>query len=155
MSDENQELKDWEWRNVPVEQRFALRYEIAENGCWNWTGAIHLGYGEIRWKGRLFRAHQIAYLLFKGDVPEGLEIDHLCENRRCVNPDHLEAVTHQVNIARGRLKTRQSHCNSGHPLSGENLGWHRTQGTRFCIACSRANAHRQYRKKREKECRHG
>lgn len=81
------------------------RYRIdGETGCWNWSGHIrHDGYpGFIRWKGIQKMAHVIFYIRYKGPIPDGLEIDHLCNNVRCVNPEHLEAKTHRANSRRGR-----------------------------------------------------
>jgi len=74
--------------------------------CWNWTGAkTPLGYG-VKWdsaKRRLTSSHRFAYQLLHGPVPDGLELDHLCRNRSCCNPNHLQAVTHHQNVIRGRV----------------------------------------------------
>lgn len=77
----------------------ATRWAVdAETGCWNWTGAMSPnGYGQSRGSG----AHREIYQRFKGPIPEGLTLDHLCRNRRCVNPEHLEAVTQSTNVRRG------------------------------------------------------
>lgn len=76
--------------------------EIADSGCWLWTGTMHEnGYGLVS-AGIPVRAHRAAYVLTKGAIPEGFVIDHLCENKRCFNPDHLEAVTQSVNLRRAR-----------------------------------------------------
>jgi hypothetical protein len=78
-------------------ERFWARVEKAEDGCWEWTrGHLPAGYGQL---GRCY-THRIAYELAHGPIPEGLEIDHLCRNRGCCNPDHLEAVTHHENTLR-------------------------------------------------------
>jgi hypothetical protein len=71
-----------------------------ENGCWNWTAALRNGYGVIGQKKSLLYAHRVSYELLVGLIPVGYQIDHLCRNRRCVNPAHLEAVTQQENIRR-------------------------------------------------------
>lgn len=122
-------------RAIAIEPRFHARYVVTDNGCWQWTAKLMShGYAEISWNGQRWTAHRVSYLLHKGDIPEGCEIDHLCGNRACVNPDHLEAVPHRVNSARGNLKRRKTHCKNGHPLSGENLLI--TAQGRWCRACN-------------------
>lgn len=71
--------------------------------CWLWLGSRYHRYGYFQAAGQRMAAHRYAYELVVGPVPSGLELDHLCGNRYCVNPAHLEAVTHQVNVARGGL----------------------------------------------------
>lgn len=98
-------------------ERFWSKVEKTE-GCWNWLGNITpIGYGGFFLDGKNRRAHRVAYELSIGPIPKGLVIDHLCRNRRCVNPDHLEAVTQGENRGRVPVKT---HCNYGHPLIGDN-----------------------------------
>jgi HNH endonuclease len=81
-----------------VQERFWEKVEQGE-GCWLWTGAIDRGYGQFVWNGRK-RAHRVAYELIIGPIPEGLELDHLCRNKSCVRPEHLEPVTKAENIRR-------------------------------------------------------
>lgn len=88
-------------------------------------------------------AHRLSYELHKGEIPEGLEIDHLCRNRWCVNPDHLEAVTRRENIMRGdgpkklgELNSKKTHCKHGHPFDKENTRY-RPTGGRSCRICNR------------------
>lgn len=116
----------------------------ARTGCWNWTGATSTdGYGNVKWFGTSYSTHRLAYQANVGDVPEGLELDHLCRNRRCCNPQHLEAVTHAVNIARGvgrfADRQKQTHCTHGHEFTPENTYIKRT-GTRECRTCKRLSA---------------
>ena len=100
--------------------------------CWPWRGAIRSdGYGRYRDS----NAHRAAYLLLRGPVPAGLVLDHLCRNRACVNPDHLEPVSDVVNIRRGERATKPR-CIRGHPFAGDNLVV-RPNGWRKCRECNR------------------
>jgi hypothetical protein len=106
-------------------------YEEQDRGydtpCWIWTAhrPTGVGYISIRREGRFVLAHRVAYEQYKGAIPDGLVLDHLCRVPACVNPDHLEAVTQRENALRGVGITaqlaRQTHCKRGHSLSGENL----------------------------------
>lgn len=90
-----------------LKERFEAKVERLPSGCWRWTGYItDRGYGGIvegGKNGRSLYAHRVAYALYVGPIPDGLQTDHLCRNRWCVNPDHLEAVTQQENILRGDM----------------------------------------------------
>ena len=92
--------------------------------CWNWLGEItNQGYGRLQFKNKRIKAHRFFYMLFKGKIPIGLELDHLCQNKKCVNPKHLEAVTHRENIIRAwkiRIKNTPN-CPKGHNYSKKNL----------------------------------
>lgn len=128
---------------VPMtpEERFWSNVEKSE-GCWVWQRVIlPSGYGQVKWKGRSRRAHRVAYELAVGPIPRGLQLDHLCRNRACVRPDHLEAVTARVNTLRGNTITaanaRKTHCIHGHAFTPENT--YRYQGKRACKACRTAN----------------
>src|ERR1017187_10429938 len=103
------------------------------SGCWAWTGYINArGYGQVRHQRRLRRGHRLAYILAKGPISDGFEIDHLCRQRDCVNPPHLEAVTHQENCRRyTRLIT---HCPQGHEYTPENTKIP-ADGYRDCRTC--------------------
>lgn len=91
----------------PADVRFWSRISIAESGCWEWTGAlIASGYGSIRVNDRGLVAHRFAWELLRGPIPDGLQVDHLCMNRKCCNPDHLEPVTQAENLRRARQHRR-------------------------------------------------
>ena len=142
--------KDWQsfWSKV-----------LAEGNCWNWVGyKDKKGYGKfsIYKTGTLrsslcFSAYRLSYQLFKGEIPEGLQIDHLCRNRGCVNPDHLEAVTCKENIHRGigvcaknKMKT---HCPKGHQYDSVNT-YYDKNGGRYCRECRVVTQQRYMNKKR-------
>lgn len=85
-----------------LKQKVQSNIAIDENGCWNWQRSLGTGgYGVSCLNSKRIYAHRLSYRAFKGEIPKGLCIDHLCRNRKCVNPDHLEAVTQKVNINRG------------------------------------------------------
>ena len=92
---------------LTLSERFEAKVERLESGCWKWMGALlDTGYGVLHEGGkvgRALRAHRVAYELYRGEIPEGLVLDHLCHNRWCVNPEHLEAVTNHVNVLRGNM----------------------------------------------------
>ena len=112
-----------------------------ETGCWKWVAGIFPnGYGQMSVSGSGVGAHRVSYEAHKGRIPPGLVLDHLCRNKRCVNPDHLEAVTNEINSRRGNLgleKRRQTHCARGHGFVGRNVII-RDNGTRKCRECHNA-----------------
>lgn len=117
-----------------------IGYLIGEGGCWEWVGAKNdKGYGQIRIAGKWRYAHRVMYERTKGAIPEGRRwvIDHLCRNKSCVNPDHLEAVVQQENIARGLKGRLCTHCPRGHEYTPENTYRFRGTGTKKCRECSR------------------
>lgn len=142
----------------PYESRYIVN---TTTGCWEWQRAITNGYGYMNIAGKTTMAHRFYYEMHRETIPDGLEIDHLCENRRCVNPDHLEVVTHQENQRRGGSvsgrNARKTHCPQGHSyLDPDNL-YVGTRGHRCCRTCmataSRSAGRLQYqqewRKKRK------
>jgi len=118
--------------------------------CWQWTaGVISTGYGMFhRSKTKGVLAHRYAYELLIGPIPDGLVIDHLCRNRRCVNPAHLEAVTMRVNTRRGlsvsTFNALKTDCPAGHPYSPENT-YISPKGSRICRACARERDRKPHR----------
>lgn len=109
--------------------------------CWNWERHISPeGYGRVYVNKRMMLVHRYTYTIDKGPIPEGLDIDHLCRNRACYNPNHLEAVTRSVNLSRsplmGRAQSAKTHCPHGHEYSEENTT-HRN-GRRHCRSCAKS-----------------
>lgn len=123
--------------------------------CWQWTGHLDDGYGHIRVNNKQGQAHRFSYEQFRGPIPDGMEIDHLCRNRACVNPAHLEAVTSVVNTLRGESfaarNARKTHCPSGHPYDDANTRIDK-RGSRVCRACIRRHSRNHYRQKKSRHC---
>jgi hypothetical protein len=129
-------------------ERFWEKVErVPWSGCWIWIGGCNgVGYG-LLWEGsfskKLKLAHRVSFEMHIGPIPAGLDLDHLCRVRCCVNPDHLEPVTRAVNINRGvvaqvhRARAELiTHCPKGHPYDEANC-YHHPNGTRNCRACGR------------------
>jgi hypothetical protein len=139
-----------------AEERFWAKVN-ADGVCWEWTsGKDAKGYGKFRAasKDNKVGAHDFAWENLVGPVPEGLELDHLCRNTACVNPDHLEPVTHSENMKRGalphirRAQARKiTHCPKGHQYSGENLIM--DNGARKCRKCKNDGWNRRYWEKKK------
>jgi len=122
--------------------RFWDKVQVVESGCWEWTGGGDgRGYGTCGHDGRMQKAHRVTYTALRSQIPEGLELDHLCRNRCCVNPGDLEAVTHQENLRRGHGSSHArgaEYCRqNAHRLTPENVYTSR-DGSRTCGACARA-----------------
>lgn len=108
------------------------------SGCWFWTGSLDAyGYGRFSLNGKYKKAHALSYELVIGPVPLGLELDHRCRTRHCVNPACLEPVTHAENIRRSEwspsVNARKTHCKWGHPFDEANTYW--WKGNRHCRMC--------------------
>lgn len=112
------------------------------SGCWLWAGAIRSkeGYGKITVNKIQTQAHRAAYEMAYGPIPDGMVIDHLCRNKMCVNPEHLEAVTSGENSRRFMLS--RTTCKHGHHWSFENTRYDK-RGRRCCRVCERARWHKR------------
>jgi hypothetical protein len=135
-------------RSITIEERLWLN--VNKNGpipeyrpdlgpCWLWKLSTDArDYGQMSVNGKMRKTHQLAYELVIGPVPPGLELDHLCRVRPCLNPLHLEAVPPLVNNLRGfgaaALNSRKTHCPKGHPYDEENTYWE-NGGKRHCRTC--------------------
>jgi hypothetical protein len=129
------------------EQRLNDKFTIGD-GCWEWIACRdRAGYGRLLVGKSAGLAHRYIYELMIGPVPEGLELDHLCRNTSCVNPAHLEPVSHQENCRRGRQTERKTHCPRGHPYSGDNL-YINPNGSQKCRECHRAVCRRSLNKRK-------
>lgn len=122
--------------------RFMRKIAIEPSGCWRWTDAPKdTGYGTISLRRRIVYAHRFSYESFVGPIPDGLVIDHLCRNRRCVNPAHLEPVTNRENIYIRSVgffaPYVRGECQRGHPLTTENVYVRPKGGARMCKPCQR------------------
>ncbi len=140
---------------VMTNEEFDLRWQVEPNtGCWLWLGHIDCGgYGRFSSS----RAHRVSYERFKGPIPDGYEIDHLCKQRCCCNPDHLEAVTPRENNLRSESPAakhaRKTHCPRGHAYDEANTMHHRKSPTvvaRVCRACARVFGPKRQRRYQER-----
>lgn len=136
----------------PAWLRFWEKVDLSGD-CWMWTASTyHNGYGQFTVLGKAFKAHRWAYQMLRGQVPDGMQLDHVCHtrstectndddcpHRRCVNPDHLEPVTARTNSRRGNglagRFARRSACKWGHPYDAANTRYHRRTGARICRRC--------------------
>jgi hypothetical protein len=141
---------------VTVEIRFWEKVDDSGD-CWEWLAARNPnGYGAFRVDGQMRRAHRVAYELIVGPIPPGLRLDHLCRNRGCVNPEHLEPVTQRENIIRGvgpamaaAHQQAKTHCPQGHPYSPENTYYYAPTNGRHCRECSRQRCRRRRAQRQE------
>jgi ribosome-binding protein aMBF1 (putative translation factor) len=125
---------------LPV--RFWNKVHKTADGCWLWTGRLRPdGYADLKYEGKMMLAHRLSWIDQHGPVPDGKELDHLCRQRHCVNPEHLEPVTRRENIMRGDLPKMHrdiTHCPAGHEYTPQNTRVDR-KGKRNCRTCSRGH----------------
>jgi hypothetical protein len=132
------------------EERFWSKVDRRGAGeCWEWLACRSDGYGQFYpYHSTAVLAHRYSYELLVGPIPDGLQLDHLCRNRACVNPAHLEPVTQRVNIlrgyGRGAIQARQTTCSQGHPFDKVTR-----QGRRGCAKCDTATNRKRYLANRE------
>lgn len=132
--------------------RFDIKIRKTE-ACWYWEGAKNdWGYGYWGINGELRPAHIVSYEIYVGKIEPRLELDHICRNVQCVNPFHLEPVTHQVNVqrameAKANSDRAKTHCIKGHPLSGGNLLLRANGKWRRCRICNNEHARAYWRRK--------
>lgn len=125
-----------------IENRFTIKYKVDTQGCWIWTGStLKSGYGLFTDENRkTVTAHRWAFRHFKGEIPTGAVIDHICRVKSCVNPRHLQATTQSHNIKRSLFAKRRSaatHCKNGHEYTAENTKYMPNRRGRVCRACLR------------------
>jgi len=126
-----------------------LTFVNKTDNCWTWIGTKDArGYGRFAIKFKKYMAHRISYELFKGEIPNKLVIDHLCNNKPCVNPSHLEAITHKANTLRAgspiAVNARKTHCVRGHPFNNQNTYPQVGKRGRGCIQCRFENYRKRY-----------
>lgn len=129
------------FRNV-VEPKLLAHRVVTAAGCWEWTGGRSCwGYGITNFKRKQVRVHRAAYLIWRGEIPAGLHLDHLCRNRSCFNPAHLEPVTPRENTMRGTgvtaRRASRSSCDRGHEYPSDVRRDKR--GGRVCNVCRAEN----------------
>ena len=152
-------------RHAPPLDRFWASISPEPNtGCWLWLGYLspgasknkNMGYGQFQVQNRRMPAHRFSYETFVGPVQEGLEIDHKCKLPCCVNPDHLEAVTHHENMRRSgamfkaaAVHKAKTHCPRGHAYAGDNV-FINSSGGRSCRECVRAQSRDSYHRRKRR-----
>lgn len=161
-------MKRWPELRLTDAEQASVRLRIVKHirhtpaGCWEWTGCLFAtGYGSIKQRGGRMLAHRVSFAALRGPIPENQTLDHLCRNKACVNPAHLEIVPLSVNVLRNEgpsaINKRKTHCDRGHPLETVNLVNRSGRTHRTCLECHRASsraAGRRWRAKPENLARH-
>jgi len=134
----------------PTLAKLLGRIVHSASGCWEFPSNNGNGYGRLRHCGRMLYAHRVSYELHVGPVPEGMQIDHLCRNRRCVNPEHLDAVSQAENLQRAAASITA--CPAGHAYDQKNTTFKDTETGRHrrCAECHRAQERSRRRRLKEK-----
>lgn len=142
--------------------RFWEKVKPSDSGCWEWTASLNGGYGAFHvGSRRMALAHRVAFVALCGEIPPGRQLDHLCRNRKCVNPEHLEPVSQRENILRGdgpsAYNASKTHCKRGHELTQGNVHeYRRGSGVRrVCRECMRIDSAIAGKKYRERNLEYG
>lgn len=138
-----------------AEKRFNAKTKVLKNGCIEWTGYVTPnGYGRFLFEGAVQYAHRVAYVMKHGPIPDGMQLDHKCRFRACVNEQHLRVVTQRENLLCGQgwpaINSAKKFCVNGHPFSSENTRIRQRANrrtSRRCKACDRLQ-----HKRKEEEC---
>lgn len=142
-----------EFTFVEPMHRFMDSVDVGSSGCWLWNKSTDVnGYSQFSIRGQMMKGHRFIYEIYIGNIEDGLEIDHLCRVRHCVNPEHLEAVTHAENLRRmprHRTEQWQSSCKNGHPLTEGNYFIRSDSGTKRCRIYNRIKSIRGAKRLKE------
>lgn len=135
-------------------ERFEAKFKKTD-GCWEWFGYIHpTGYGQFRYLNKIYKSHRVAFLIYRGEIPKGIFVCHTCDNRKCVNPEHLFLGTQKDNMQDCKKKGRHINvitegnrskkvCPKGHPYADYNL-YNAPNGSRQCRICKNINWKNMY-----------
>ena len=139
-------------RKLTIDDLLSRTIPVTESGCWIWEGRLSPdGYAQTELMNGNRRVHRILYEVYRGPIPQGLTLDHLCRVRCCVNPGHLEIVSRGENTLRGfappAVNARKTHCRMGHEFTLENTSL-RKDGSRNCKVCNLAISRRWKQKRR-------
>lgn len=142
-----------EFSFVEPMHRFMESIDLGDDGCWLWNKSTDInGYSQFSIRGQMMKGHRFIYEVYVGVIEGGLELDHLCRVRHCVNPEHLEAVTHAENLRRmpkHRPHTWADTCKAGHSLSEGNYFIRSDSGTKRCRVCHNIKSIRDAKRKKE------